>query len=185
LYYHGSHLSVKLHLIFFHFLQLQLLDGASLAAPKLRAPPSADELAHSRRPSMPLPMAPQKLARAALSKRAHGRSRLSRRVSPADELAHGLRPSLLPPGSTESRLVQHSMSSPTVAPANLDKLAKGWIRCIPGHGHLRARRKTPSRLLVPSCEPGTWYGHLAGINTGRHAGSRSGVWRAVVGRACP
>ena len=108
----------------------------SPAAPKLRAPPSADEVAHSRRPSMPLPMAAPKLARAALSKLSHGRSRLSRRVSPAapssmlllraDELAHGLRPSPLPPGSTESRLA-------------LDELAHGRRR-----QSRRARKRSDS-----------------------------------------
>ena len=153
--------------------------------PKLRAPPSADELAHSRRPSMPLPMAAPKLARAALSKLSHGRSRLSRRVSPvapssmlllrADELAHGLRPSRSHPDPLN--LASHLMSSPTVAAANLDELAKGQIRCVPGRGHLRARRKTLSRLLAPYCEPGmvilrasTWAGMRA---------ARSGVWRAA------
>lgn len=128
--------SFFLNNIFFRFLQLQLLDGASPAAPKLRAPPSADEVAHSRRPSMPLPMAAPKLARAALSKLSHGRSRLSRRVSPAapssmlllraDELAHGLRPSPLPPGSTESRLA-------------LDELAHGRRR-----QSRRARKRSDS-----------------------------------------
>ena len=122
-------------------------------------------------------MAAPKLARAALSKLSHGRSRLSRRVSPAapslmlllraDELAHGLRPSPLPPGSTESRLA-------------LDELA---------HGHRRQTRRArkrsdslrpwprPSAREEEDAEPLAraillaGYGHLAGVNTGRHAGS--------------
>ena len=152
MYYYGSHLSVK----------LQLLVGASPATPKLRAPRRTDELTHSRRPSVPLPMAPPKLARAALSKLAHGRSRLSRQVSPgtpssmlllrSDDLSHGLRQSLLPTGSTESCPLQHSTSSPMVAAANLDEITKGRIRCVPGRGLLRAKRNMPSRLLKPYCD---------------------------------
>jgi len=75
-------------------------------------------------------------------------------------------------------LASHSTSSPTVAAANLDELAKGWIRYVPGRGHLRARRKTPSHLLMPYCEPGTvilWASTRAGMRA-----ARSGVWRADV-----
>nr|TKV90222.1 hypothetical protein SEVIR_9G014700v2 [Setaria viridis] len=103
-------------------------------------------------------MAPPKLAEAC--------TRLTQRVSPASgrpqlaasaprRRAHGLRPSPLPPGSTESCLVQHSTSSPTVAAANLDELARSRICCAPSRGRLRARMKTPSRGLMPYCEPGT------------------------------
>jgi len=126
-----------------------------------------------------------KLARVALSKLSHSRSCLSRRVSPAtpssmlllyaDELTHGLQPSCSHPDPPN--LASHSTSSPTVTAANLDELAKGRIRCVPGRGHLRARRKTLSRLLAPYCEPGTVI-LRASTRAGMRA-ARSGVWRAA------
>ena len=74
-------------------------------------------------------------------------------------------------------LASHSTSSPTVTAVNLDELAKGRIRCVPGRGHLRARRKTPSRLLTPYYEPGTVILRVS-TRAGMQA-ARSGVWRAA------
>ena len=74
-------------------------------------------------------------------------------------------------------LASHSTSSPTVAAANLDELAKGRIHCVPSRGHLRVRRKMPSRLLTLYYELGTvilWASTRAGMRV-----ARSGMWRAA------
>jgi len=188
-------LSVKLHLIFFRFLQLQLLDEQN--PPYLRPPPSL-ELRQA------LTRSPIVAGRRCPCPWLHRSSHVQRLASSPTAAAAYLNECLRPPPArcfcsapTSSPMVSghprshpdppnlasHLTSSPTVAAANLDELAKGRIRCVPVRGHLCMRRKTPSRLLVPYCEPGTVI-LRASTRAGMRA-ARSGVWRAAVARACP
>lgn len=147
----GSHLSVKLHLIFFPFsivsLRLQLLDGdrASSAAPKLGAPPSTDELAHSRRPSMPLPMAPPKLAEACTCSAQRARPWLQ---PPNSTSISGQRP---PPARCFCSAPTSSWSSAIPAPTRLHRILPRAALDELAHGRRRqSRRARPqSDLLRP------------------------------------
>ena len=194
MYYHGSHLSVKLHLIFFLFFETissSIFCSCNYWTEHLRPPPSSE--LRQAPTSSPI-VADRRCPCPWLHRSSHVQRLASSPTAAAAYLDECLRPpparcfcsaptsSPMVSGHPRSHLdppnlASHSTSSPTVAAANLDELAKGRIRCLPGHVHLRARRKTPSRLLAPYCEPGTVI-LRASTRAGMRA-ARSGVWRAA------
>ena len=161
-------MSVKLHLIFFFFetISSSIFCSCNYWAEHLRPPPS---LELRQAPTSSPIVAGRRCPCPWLHRSSHVQHLASSPTAAAAYLDECLRPSParcfcstptsspMVSGHPRSHpdppnLASHSTSSPTIAAANLDELAKGRIRCVPGHGHLRARRKTPSRLLTPYCE---------------------------------
>ena len=142
-------MSVKLHLIFFCFLNniffrfLKKYWTEHLRPPpssELRQAPTSSPIVTGRRCPCPWLNRSSHVQRLASSPTAAA-AYLDECLRPPPARCFCSAPTSSPMVSGHPRshldlpnLASHSTSSPTVAAANLDELAKGWIRCVPSHG---------------------------------------------------